>query len=65
MCQCPKGKRLDGLLAHIGVDTPQAAMLDFEVKLAMTTAEKISIAARVDPETVQSLIFGALTQTDT
>ena len=53
---------VDELLAHIGVDARQAAMLDFEVEVAATTAEKISIAARVAAETVQSLAFGAMTQ---
>ena len=54
----------DELLAHIGVDTRQVAMLDFDVEVAATTAEKISIAARVAAETVQSLAFGAMTQTE-
>ena len=55
---------VDELLAHIGVDTRQVAMLDFEVEVAATTAEKISIAARVAAETVQSLTFGTMTQTE-
>jgi hypothetical protein len=55
---------VDELLSHIGVDTRQAAMLDFDVEVAATTAEKISIAARVTAETVQSLAFGALTPTE-
>jgi len=54
---------IDELLAHIGVEIGQAAMLDFEVERAVATAEKISIAARIDPETVQSLSFGAMAQT--
>lgn len=53
---------VDELLAHIEVETRQAAMLDFEVELATATAERVSIAARVDPETVKSLSFGAMTQ---
>ena len=53
---------VDELLAHIGVDTRQVAMLDFEVEVAATIAEKISIAARVAAETVQSLTFGTMTQ---
>jgi hypothetical protein len=53
---------VDKLLAHIGVDTRQVAMLDFEVQVAATIAEKISIAARVTAETVQSLTFGTMTQ---
>jgi hypothetical protein len=36
--------------------------LDFDVEVATATAEKISIAARVAAETVQSLTFGAMTQ---
>lgn len=55
---------VDELLGHIGVDTRQVAMLDFEVEVAATTAEKISIAARVAAETVQSLTFGTMTQTE-
>jgi len=55
---------VDELLAHIGVDTRQVAMLDFETKVAATTAEKISIAARVAAETVQSLTFGTMTETE-
>jgi hypothetical protein len=55
---------VDELLSHIGVDTRQAALLDFDVEVAATTAEKISIAARVTAKTVQSLTFGALTQTE-
>ncbi len=55
---------VDELLAHIGVDTRQAAMLDFDVEVDATTAEKISIAARVAAETVQSLAFGTMTQTE-
>lgn len=55
---------VDELLAHIGVDTRQVAMLDFEVEVAAATAEKISIAARVAAETVQSLTFGTMTQTE-
>jgi hypothetical protein len=31
---------VDELLAHIEVDTGQVAMLDFEVEVAATTAEK-------------------------
>ena len=54
----------DELLAHIGVDTRQAAMLDFDVEVDANTAEKISIAARVVAETVQSLTFGTMTQTE-
>lgn len=55
---------VDELLAHIGVDTRQAAMLDFDVEVAATTAERISIAARVTAETVQSLTFGTMTQAE-
>ena len=55
---------VDELLAHIGVDTRQAAMLDFDVEVDANTAEKISIAARVTAETVQSLTFGTMTQTE-
>lgn len=55
---------VDELLAHIGVDTRQVAMLDFDVEVDATTAEKISIAARVAAETVQSLAFGTMTQTE-
>ena len=55
---------VDELLAHIGVDTRQVAMLDFEVELAATIAEKISFAARVAAETVQSLNFGTMTETE-
>jgi hypothetical protein len=54
----------DELLAHMGGATRQVAMLDFEVEAAATTAEKISIAARVAAETVQSLAFGAMTKTE-
>lgn len=46
---------VDELLEHIGVDRRQAAMLDFDVEVDANTAEKISIAARVAAETVQSL----------
>lgn len=55
---------VDDLLVHIGVGMRQAAMLDFEVELAVATAEKISIAARIDPKIVKSLSFGAMTQTE-
>lgn len=55
---------VDELLAHIELDTRQVAMLDFDVEVAAITAEKISIAARVAAETVQSLAFGAMTQTE-
>jgi hypothetical protein len=55
---------VDELLAHIGVDTRQAAMLDFDVEVDANTADKISIAARVAAETVQSLTFGTMTQTE-
>lgn len=55
---------VDELLAQIGVDTRQAAMRDFDVERAATTAEKISIAARFAAQTVQSLSFGAMTQTE-
>ncbi len=54
----------DELLAHIGVDKRQVANLDFEVEVAPTTAAKISIAARVTAETVQSLTFGVMTRTE-
>lgn len=56
--------KVNELLAHIGVDTRQVAMPDFEVEVAATTAEKISLAARVAAETVQSLTFGTMTQTE-
>lgn len=55
---------VDELLAHIEVETRQAAMLDFDVELAAATAEKVSIAARVEPETVKSLSFGEMTQAE-
>lgn len=55
---------VDELLAQIGVDTRQAAMRDFDVERAATAAEKISIAARFAAQTVQSLTFGAMTQTE-
>ena len=55
---------VDELLAHIGVDKRQVAMLDFDVEVDANTAEKISIAARVTVETVQSLAFGTMTQTE-
>jgi hypothetical protein len=55
---------VDDLLENIGVDTRQVAMLDFDVEAAATTAEKISIAARVAADTVQSLTFGTMTQTN-
>lgn len=55
---------VDELLAHIGVDTRQATMLDLDVEVDATTAEKISIVARVAAETVQSLTFGTMTQTE-
>ena len=55
---------VDELLAHIGIETRQVAMMDFDVEVDATTAEKISIAARVAAETVQSLTFGTMTQTE-
>ena len=55
---------VDELLAHIGVDPRTVAILDFYVEVAAANAEKISIAARVTAETVQSLTFGALTPTE-
>lgn len=55
---------VDALLTHNGVNTRHAAMLDFDVEADATTAEKISIAARVIAETVQSLSFGAMTQSE-
>ena len=55
---------VDELLAHIEVETRQVAMLDFDVELAAATAEKVSIAARVEPETVKSLSFGEMTQAE-
>ena len=55
---------VDELLAHIGVDTRQAAMLDFDVEVDAATAAKISIAARIGSETVKSLCFGAMTETE-
>lgn len=55
---------VDELLTHIGVDMRQVANLDFEVEVAPTTAAKISTAARVTAETVQSLTFGAMTRTE-
>ena len=48
------------LLAHIEIDTRHGAALDFDVEAA--DAEKISIAARVDPDTVQSMTFTAMTK---
>jgi hypothetical protein len=48
------------LLAHIEIDTRHGAALDFNVEAA--DAEKIAIAARVDPDTVQSMTFTAMTK---
>ena len=47
------------LLAHVGIDSRHAVMLDFE--LDARAAERIAIAARVDPTIVRSLIFPKLT----
>lgn len=53
---------VDELLAHIGLAVRHPATLDFEVDLA--TFEKIAIAARLDPETVGSLIFPPMSQAE-
>lgn len=55
---------VDELLLHIGVDPRTVAILDFDVEVAAADAEKISIAASVTAETVQSLTFGAMTRTE-
>jgi len=46
---------VDELLAHIGIAVRRPTTLNFEVDMA--TVKKIAIAARLDPETVGSLIF--------
>lgn len=53
---------VDELLAHIGVAVRHPASLDFEV--GMATVKKIAIAARLDPETVGSLIFPPMSQAE-
>jgi hypothetical protein len=51
------------LLAHVEIDARHAVTLDFELEAG--AAERIAAAARVDPETVQSLTFPELTQSET
>ena len=53
---------VDELLAHIGIAVRHPATLDFEVDMA--TVEKIAIAARLDPETVKSLIFPPMSEAE-
>lgn len=50
------------LLTHVGIEARHAATLDFEV--GAVAAARISIAARVDPETVQSMTFAGITKTE-
>jgi hypothetical protein len=47
------------LLAHIEIDTTHGASLDFNVDAA--AAEKISDAARTNPDIVRSLTFPTMT----
>ncbi|MCB1466110.1 MAG: TniQ family protein [Rhizobiaceae bacterium] len=53
---------LNELLAHLKIDSRQAVMLDVQVEAA--AAARIAGAARIDPETVRSLTFPELTQTE-
>lgn len=53
---------LDELLAHVEIDTRHAVTLDFE--LEATAAERIAVAARIDPAIVRSLTIPALSSTE-
>ena len=53
---------VDELLAHIGIAVRHPATLDFEVDMA--TVKRKAIAARLDPETVGSLIFPPMSQAE-
>lgn len=46
------------LLVHIGIDAKNAAALDFD--LDMLAADRISVAARIDPALVPSMTFAAM-----
>lgn len=51
------------LLAHIEIDTTHGTSLDFNIDAA--AADKISDAARTDPDIVQSLTFPIMTPSET
>ena len=53
---------VDGLQAYIGIAVRHPASLDFEV--GAIAAERIATAARLNPESVRSLIFAPMSQND-